>query len=1067
MSKPREGSTNWGEREASKSSGSPREGLTPGVENQVPNGKGIAKSEKLSGLHRHPTGRDEIRWVGDLFRRRSIADDLDWARALTRPKQFFSVCGICENACGIMAEVTGGLVRKLDGSPYHPATAVPHARYSTSVALGRSWPQPHPLCEKGSRGLHQLYDPFRVSAPLKRTGPRGSGRWQVISWAQLVKEVVAGGRLFPDVDGEEERRLEGFADLFDRGRGKHDLLDPLNPGLGPKTNQLVVCYNESEAGRHHLLARFAESFGTVNLRRQESRNSRAKGSLRLTRADLSNCRYLIRFGGQGSQATTPSESRKLEAAIASGRLTSISVMSKNDRGSQNQVAVNHGTEHALAWAMILWLVENGAYDSRCLSLPGRLAAARAKSPNFSNASWLYISDRSHPGYGGLLDPSLAALDNSANGSKGYGAVVVDPRSRKVMKAEHASSGELWPTGELSTKSVSVNGIACCTGFQLLYRDASAHTFSEWAEVAGVTPDEIARLSLEFSRHGRFAVAEVDPSFPDPDASLARAVAALNQLAGNIDWLGGSSAGAGGADLLGSSKNCPYPLGSWPAKRIKQTTRGRASVEASQSSERLSVCSDGFVQGGSIPSPGGAGQSSQHRAKIVIQHKGRARSASVPIGINGAEEWRQAITDLAAVPLLIAIDTVLSETAAYADYVVPDTSYLESWGFPESRLIPPTKTQGVRHPIVEPLTSRTSSGKHASMEQFLIDVANEIGLSGFGKGAFSGGEPLEVQEDYYLKMLANVAYDEGFMCWRSGTLEPSGAVPNAEPEELKVIGELRASHPDSLTSSQWRKAAYVLARGGRFENYEAAYLPSADAQEAVNRSVRELVITVPESQAPNSAGWMSAEEVFELYADAVSFPGSAHINASWMAHRHSEEPCLVDFEGSLAVADQVSKSSSTDVISNTLHRKEQVMANAEAGPTYLGTLGSVLPGEVAKENIIELCREDAERLGFSHSDWLLVWPTAFSPREARVARLRLSSFVEPGIVKLTWGFWASASQSHPLDNYGGCSEGFKLGPLGSKKAGFGEKARGLTESSDDVQDLGETLPNATAQVEEVH
>ena len=37
-------------------------------------------------------------------------------------------------------------------------------------------------CEKGMTIIEQMYHPDRLTHPMKRVGPRGSGRWERISW---------------------------------------------------------------------------------------------------------------------------------------------------------------------------------------------------------------------------------------------------------------------------------------------------------------------------------------------------------------------------------------------------------------------------------------------------------------------------------------------------------------------------------------------------------------------------------------------------------------------------------------------------------------------------------------------------------------------------------------------------------------------------------------------------------------------------------------------------------------------------------------------------------------------
>jgi DMSO reductase family type II enzyme molybdopterin subunit len=45
-------------------------------------------------------------------------------------------------------------------------------------------------CQKGACFSERMYDPARVRHPLKRVGPRGSGRWKRISWEQALGEIA-------------------------------------------------------------------------------------------------------------------------------------------------------------------------------------------------------------------------------------------------------------------------------------------------------------------------------------------------------------------------------------------------------------------------------------------------------------------------------------------------------------------------------------------------------------------------------------------------------------------------------------------------------------------------------------------------------------------------------------------------------------------------------------------------------------------------------------------------------------------------------------------------------------
>ncbi len=83
-------------------------------------------------------------------------------------------------------------------------------------------PDPNPRgCQKGACFSERMYDPGRVRHPLKRVGPRGSGRWKRISWDQALGELA-------DKISERFCKLcsrSGFAENFDALTGEA-LCDP-------------------------------------------------------------------------------------------------------------------------------------------------------------------------------------------------------------------------------------------------------------------------------------------------------------------------------------------------------------------------------------------------------------------------------------------------------------------------------------------------------------------------------------------------------------------------------------------------------------------------------------------------------------------------------------------------------------------------------------------------------------------------------------------------------------------------------------------------------------------------
>src|SRR5262245_51457330 len=99
-----------------------------------------------------------------------------------------SVCPLCASGCGLTVRVMdadadvvrngqAGIVRihaakKLEGSPAHP------------VNQGR-------LCARGQAAIQVTYHPDRIAQPLKRSGERGDGRYEAVTWDAALAEVVS------------------------------------------------------------------------------------------------------------------------------------------------------------------------------------------------------------------------------------------------------------------------------------------------------------------------------------------------------------------------------------------------------------------------------------------------------------------------------------------------------------------------------------------------------------------------------------------------------------------------------------------------------------------------------------------------------------------------------------------------------------------------------------------------------------------------------------------------------------------------------------------------------------
>lgn len=87
-----------------------------------------------------------------------------------------TICFNCESACGLLAFVDkeDGQIKKFEGNPIHPGSR------------GRT-------CAKGPATINQVQDEERITTPLKRVGPRGSGKFEEATWEEALTDI--GGRI--------------------------------------------------------------------------------------------------------------------------------------------------------------------------------------------------------------------------------------------------------------------------------------------------------------------------------------------------------------------------------------------------------------------------------------------------------------------------------------------------------------------------------------------------------------------------------------------------------------------------------------------------------------------------------------------------------------------------------------------------------------------------------------------------------------------------------------------------------------------------------------------------------
>src|SRR5580765_3393720 len=81
----------------------------------------------------------------------------------------------CPDMCSLLAHVENDRVVRIQGDPDQP--------YTAGFA-----------CAKVNRDAELVHSPERLTAPLRRDGPKGSGRFAPITWDSALDEITARWR---------------------------------------------------------------------------------------------------------------------------------------------------------------------------------------------------------------------------------------------------------------------------------------------------------------------------------------------------------------------------------------------------------------------------------------------------------------------------------------------------------------------------------------------------------------------------------------------------------------------------------------------------------------------------------------------------------------------------------------------------------------------------------------------------------------------------------------------------------------------------------------------------------
>ena len=731
-----------------------------------------------------------------------------------------TVCLACNSRCGLRVKVKGDKILRVDGNPYHPYNRTgKHLPYHTPFA--QSLKVRGATCAKPQMDEDYFKNPYRILRPLKRSGPRGSGRFEPISWEQLIQEISEGGQLFAHLG--DERHYPGLKECL-----KDRPIDPEAPELGPVRNRVVWLTGRSQAGRKHFIKRFVcQAVGSINhlphtdicgIGFRMGNYILTDGAAVEFKADPDAAEYVLVFGSNFFSALQPGPSAyaaRLIKRVQAGKAKYVVVDPRGHEAlahAHRWLPVRPGRDGALALGLLWVLLKEGRYHHRFLRIPNLEAAKRAGWNTHTNATHLVVET---PEGERLLKAKEISLP-------GKGPVVVT-EGGKLLPAESTEEALLEWEGE-------VNGLRVKTAFLRLKEEVFRYDLDFYAKESGIPSETIREVAREFAAHGEKACAFAYHGAGNyvGGAYASFAIALLNVFAGNVNRRGGYLRNGPGLDW----RKGIYDLKDFPGARKPRgvpISREKVAYESTSLFRRKGYPAElpwfPFTKGGlTVSALSGIDRKYPYQIGILFTY-----FFNPVYSIPGGKRFIATLRDQDKVPLHVSIDVTINESNLYADYIVPDVTYLEGHYGLLTPHAPAEHFVAVRTPVFEPKTGRTKDGRPFCLETFLIDLARACGLPGFGKEAIpekgKGFCQLERAEDFYLRGIANLAHQ-------------AQAAP-ATPEERLLVEQNYpvARFKDILPGKTWAQVATVLIRGGVFYPSREAF----DSQGNLKNGVPHLYL----------------------------------------------------------------------------------------------------------------------------------------------------------------------------------------------------------------------------------
>lgn len=539
------------------------------------------------------------------------------------------------------------------------------------------------------------------------------------------------------------------------------------------------------------------------------------------RPDINNAEYMIWQGAFPGHSGKPMQAiaRQMADRMKEGNIKFVVIDPVLAGGnitplnkSGQWLPIKPGTDSAFGMALIRWIIENEKYNKEFISSPNLEAADKKGYNSWFDATQLVIMDEGHENY----RKKLMAEDFGFEVEEDEEIfIVIDDSTKEPVKNTECETADYLFDGEVETpdgKKIKVKST-----FLLLKEQVTSREMSQYAEICGVPQEKIEEIANEFSSHGTKAVIYgMGNTASAHGADAARMQAIINQLVGSVNMRGGLISRR--LSYKTAATGPKYNLNEFEGKPENKVLRiSRTGVPYEKTSEYKNKKEAGENPYPSkLPwSPVGSGSDNQAIFSVIHQYPYQAKivmnwMANPLLAVPAASrsEVIDKLKDPNIIPLFISSDIFMGEMTALADYIIPDTSPYESWGLANIEGNYAAKGQTVRWPAIEPATEKVN-GRHISYETYLIDIADKLDLPGFGEDAIedTNGKkyPIHSREDFYLRGLANMAYD----------LDPIADISKEDLENQDLENAVK-EWKDILPQDEWNKVLNILAKGGRFE-----------------------------------------------------------------------------------------------------------------------------------------------------------------------------------------------------------------------------------------------------------